>query len=270
MKILLLTGNHPRHFYLANQLAKRKLIAGHIIEERESFVPSPPADLHGIDRENFVRHFKDRDLAEDRFFSEHKEIDYEIPTYKVTRETLNSSETIEWIHKLDIDIAISYGVHKLNQDLLSALPEHAWNIHGGLSPWFRGNITLFWPFYMLRPNWAGMTIHRLTDRLDGGEIVHHSVPKLEYGDGVHDVACKAVMKVSEDIVNILVNNNLEETEYVPQKSSGKLYVGTDWTPMHLRLIYQTFDNNIVDHFLDGNLSRIEPKLVNALERENKQ
>ncbi|BDG45790.1 MULTISPECIES: formyltransferase family protein [Parageobacillus] len=89
---------------------------------------------------------------------------------------------------------MTYGVNKIDDHVIDMLPDYAWNIHGGLSPWYRGNITLFWPFYMLRPNWAGMTIHRLTSKLDGGDIVHHSVPKLEYGDGIHDVACKAVKK----------------------------------------------------------------------------
>ncbi|MED1420448.1 hypothetical protein [Bacillus smithii] len=110
-----------------------------------------------------------------------------------------------------------------------------------------------------------MTIHRLTSKLDGGDIIHHSVPKLEYGDGIHDVACKAVKKAAHDLVEILKRlKNGKVPSYVPQKSNGKLFVGTDWTPQHLRLIYQTFNNDIVDYYLDGKLTHVEPKLVNAL------
>jgi hypothetical protein len=32
-----------------------------------------------------------------------------------------------------------------------------WNIHGGLSPWYRGAITHFWPSYMLEPQLTGMS-----------------------------------------------------------------------------------------------------------------
>lgn len=267
MKVVLLTGSHPRHFFVVNQLAELGIVAGHVVEQREEFVPQPPPGLETVDQENFIRHFRDREQAEARFFKGNAEVMKDIPTFTCTRETLNTEQTIEWVRSVEADAAVSYGVHKLDSALLHALPEHAWNIHGGLSPWFKGNITLFWPFYMLRPNWAGMTIHRLTERLDGGEIVHHSVPELAYGDGIHDVACKAVQKVAQDLSKIFSEFTLEQVHYMPQKGNGKLFVGTDWTPQHLRFIYQTFNNDIVDQFLDGKLAKIEPPLVNAFQKD---
>lgn len=264
MKVILLTGSHPRHLYVVNQLVKLGIVVAHVIEKREEFVPQLPAYLKGIDRDNFIRHFKDRETSEQQFFTGHSEVSEKIPTLEVSKQTLNSIETIKWVEQFDADLAVSYGVHKLNDELLNSLPAHSWNIHGGLSPWFKGNTTLFWPFYMLRPNWAGMTIHRLSSRLDAGHIVHHSVPKLAYGNGIHDVASKAVMQVAEDLCSILSKYSLDEIEYVPQKGNGKLYVSTDWTPQHLRIIYQTFNNDIVDHYLDGKLPNPQPSLVNAL------
>lgn len=72
-------------------------------------------------------------------------------------------------------------------------------------------------------------------------------------------------KVAADLVEILKRlQSGKVPNYVPQKSNGKLFVATDWTPQHLRLIYQTFHNDIVDHYLDGKLGHVEPKLVNAL------
>src|SRR5690606_20697683 len=124
-----------------------------------------------------------------------------------------------------------------------------WNIHGGLSPWFRGSITMSWPFYMLRPNWTGMTLHYLSPKLDGGDIVHHSVPTLEYGDGIHDVACKAVRQMAEDLTRILELHAVgQPLPKEPQRTAGKLFLASDWTPQTLRLIYQTFNNDIVDAY----------------------
>lgn len=51
----------------------------------------------------------------------------------VSIDQLNSEETIDWLKSLNADLLISYGVHKLSQELLAQAPEHAWNIHGGLS-----------------------------------------------------------------------------------------------------------------------------------------
>ena len=266
MKVLLLTGSHPRHLYLVNKLAELNIIAAHVIEKRGAFVPQPPNHLEGIDRENFIRHFADRDRAEHHHFEGNENVQDTIPTLEVSLQGLNSVETIEWVRKQSFDLAISYGVHKLSDELLEVLPKHSWNIHGGLSPWYKGNTTLFWPFFMLRPNWAGMTIHRLSSRLDAGDIIHHSVPQLDYGDGLHDVACKAVKQVGADLAKILNEIPLNEIQYTPQKGNGKLWVGSDWLPQHLRFVYNTYNNDIVDQFLDGKLPRVDPPIISAFQR----
>lgn len=124
-------------------------------------------------------------------------------------------------------------------------------------------ITLFWPFYFLKPNWAGMTIHCLSANLDGGDILHHSVPKLEHGDKMHEVACKAVVQVAEDLCSILkCLDKGEKLVCVPQNGNGKLFLSRDWTPQTLRVIYELFEDKIVDMYLDGELEKSEPKLVN--------
>jgi folate-dependent phosphoribosylglycinamide formyltransferase PurN len=265
VKVVLLTGSHPRHLYVVNQLASLGCIVGHVMEQREAFVPQPPSGLEEQDRLNFIRHFKDRDSSERVFFEGNETVKESIPTLQVTMQSLNSQETLDWVKSFEADLMISYGVHKLSDELLAAGPKHAWNIHGGLSPWYRGNTTLFWPFYMLKPNWAGMTIHKLTAQLDGGDILHHSVPELAYGDGLHDVACKAVIQAAADLKRILSTRKLSELTYSKQKSAGKLYVSSDWQPQHLRVVYQLFDNDIVDQFLDGKLPHVKPTLVNAFD-----
>lgn len=267
LNVVLLMGSHPRHFYIANKLYEAGLLKAAVIEERGMFVPQPPEGLPDIDRENFIRHFRDRDEAEHRFFGEASidSFSSDVPVLRVTVEELNSEEVKEWVLSHQPNHVLTYGVHKISDELLKAFPEYSWNIHGGLSPWYRGNVTLFWPFYMLRPNWAGMTIHYLTAQLDGGSIVHHSVPELRRGDGVHDVACRAVVQVAEDIVRILqLRQRGREFPGVPQKSSGKLFVGTDWYPQHLRVIYNLYNNDIVDRYLDGEISSPPPSLITVL------
>ena len=265
MKAILLTGSHPRHLHIAKRLFDEGFLSGLLVEKREELLPSPYPGLSEQDRLNFIRHFQDREQAEQSAFKA-IELDYftSIPVRTVTISELNSPETAEWITELGCDTVLSYGIHKLEQNILDILPERAWNIHGGLSPWYRGNTTLFWPFYFLKPHWAGMTIHRLTSKLDGGDIVHHSVPELKRGQGIHDVACSAVKQVGEDLVRILA---LLRGDYsvvaIPQKTSGKLFTSADWRPHHLRLIYNTFDNDIVDRFLEGEFPSEGPRLVRA-------
>lgn len=64
----LLTGSHPRHFYLVNKLAELNIVSAHVIEKRGAFIPQPPSHLEDVDRTNFIRHFADRDKAEHLHF----------------------------------------------------------------------------------------------------------------------------------------------------------------------------------------------------------
>lgn len=263
MRVIIMLGSHPRHNYVAQQLINTGNVVGYLVEQRENFVPSPPAHLDEQDKQNFIRHFRDRDQSEHAMFPASVDVPEHVSVRNVTIDQLNSTETIEWISSLKADLLISYGVHKLSDQLLAQAPAQAWNIHGGLSPWYRGTTTLFWPFYMLQPNWAGMTVHKLSSKLDAGDILHHAVPELSYGDGIHDVANKAVKQVAEDLYYILTHMQLDELSFTPQKSAGKLFLSSEWKPEHLRVIYQLFNNDIVDHFLDGKLPKVDPPLVRA-------
>ena len=69
MGILFMGGSHPRHAYIARQIAKSTLLSGLIIERREAFIPDPPPGLNQHLADLFVRHFAGRAAAESRFFS---------------------------------------------------------------------------------------------------------------------------------------------------------------------------------------------------------
>ena len=91
---------------------------------------------------------------------------------------------------------------------------------------------------MLEPQLTGMTVHCLTQQLDGGDIVHHSVPQLIRNDKIHDLSCRAVMQVATDLPHLLKKlENKSLKPYLQQKYSGKLWIENDWKPEHLKLVY---------------------------------
>ncbi len=134
-----------------------------------------------------------------------------------------------------------------------------WNIHGGLSPWYRGVTTHFWPSYQLEPQMTGMTVHETTDAIDGGAVIHQSAAKLHRGDGLHDLACRAVMALGEEMPRLVAAlANLKPPK--PQGTTGRIWRSADWRPEHLHLIYDLYDDRIVDRYLDGDFIQSEPKL----------
>ena len=267
MKVVLITGSHMRHSYILNELFSAGKLAGVIMEKREAFIPTPPAGLKKIDRENFIKHFEKRDEAEKKFFGNNstEEIAESVPNLRTDLANLNSQASVDFIKKLDADFIFSYGCHLLSDEILARYDGRCFNLHGGLSPWFKGVATHFWPFYLLMPNWVGMTVHRTAKKADAGDILHQSVPILEKGDGMHDVACKAVFQSGKELVKILnLIENGKKVVCVPQKTSGKLFQNRDWAPQHLRLIYNTFNDDIVDCFLNGDISAPNPDIVDFL------
>lgn len=262
MKIVFLTGNQPRHLYLARALSEAGMLTRLVMEEREEFVPDPPSDLEASLSTLWRRHFEGRAEAESKHFGQPRlELEPEF-CLKVQREALNGPQVAGFVREAGADLAISYGVHFLNRETLDQFPKTRWNLHGGLSPWYRGVITLFWPSYMLEPQMTGMTVHHLTQALDGGPIVHHVPAPLVRGDGVHDLACRAVKSAAEELPELarrLEAGTLKEP--VKQKSSGKLWVSRDWRPEHLLPVYEMFGDRVVDAYLDGKLQQRQPDLV---------
>lgn len=260
MRVVFLTGDHRRHAYMARCIDAAGMLKALVIEKREPALPViRTSGRSDIDRLTAM-HFERRADAERRAFG--GAVMPEVPTLHISRDELNSSRTADFISRHSPDIVLSYGVHKLSSSLLDAMPtKRRWNIHGGLSPRYRGAITHFWPSYMLEPQMTGMTVHELTPALDGGAIVHQSIAELARGDGLHDLACRAVMSLGSEIGSLLALAKVKDIRPVPQKSSGKLWLAADWRPEHLRSIYDLYGDRIVDRYLDGEFKRRDPELI---------
>ena len=78
------------------------------------------------------------------------------------------------------------------------------NFHTGLLPYFKGTAENF-DILFLKPNYIGITIHRVEKKLDGGSIIHQCVPKFLKNDGIHDISCKAILKGIDDLKKILIS-----------------------------------------------------------------
>ena len=55
MKIIIFIGNHPRHFFFADQIIKNFSVEGVIIENREKILPNPNSNISTKDKDNFIK-----------------------------------------------------------------------------------------------------------------------------------------------------------------------------------------------------------------------
>lgn len=78
---------------------------------------------------------------------------------------------------------------------------------------------------------------------------------------MHDVACRAVTKF-QDLTSILEKlDQGAELKTHDLKKAGKLFESSDRTPETLRVIYELFDDRIVDLFLSGEIDSPLPKTI---------
>ena len=250
MSILLITGDHKRHIFFANFINKVFKVNGIIIEKREKIIPIFKNIKNLKDKKNAKKHFNNRFKYEKLFFN-HNGLEIE-NTHFV--QNLNDDYKLlsNFINNIKPEIVILFGTSVIKDPLFSILPNFTLNLHFGLAPYFKGTACNFWPFYFLTPNLCGCTFHFINKKLDSGKVIHHTLSSLQYGDSIHEVSCKTLLKACSDVLKIIDFYKIQKNiEGVNLSFQGKLFLNSDFTVEKLRIIYNLFNDDIVDHYLKG-------------------
>ena len=184
MKIIILTGSDLRHTFF------RKVISFNPnIETLQSFCEDHAGKIDNLitnlNEENIQRinHLKSRKVSEIDFFGL---IDKIIPDHSnpliIQRGTINDEKYLKQIISLKPDLIICYGCSIIKEDLLNSFENKILNLHLGLSPYFRGSGTNFWPLYYNIPEYIGATFMFMDDGIDTGEIIHQIRPTIFEND----------------------------------------------------------------------------------------
>ncbi len=261
MRLLILVGSHGRHLSVASRLLSLGLESLVISMSREEILPKPPLGLTKIDENNFIRHFKERALAEEKYFGTAAKTTSGVEKLQIAESELNGPHVLERVKNFKPSIVVIFGTKLIKEPLLSILPKHTFNLHLGISPEYKGSATLFWPFYMLEPQYAGYTLHKVTSKIDAGDIFHQGVPELVDDDGIHDVGAKVVLIAAEALCKLVIALVEEkEIKSIQQRRTGKLWLEKDFKPEHLRVIYNDYDNDVVKAYLRNEIQGTTPIL----------
>jgi len=266
--ITLITGDHIRHKYLVDSFSKNFDDICWIIEKREDVIPSIDRSFNSQIQNLQKIHFEKRYQSEKDFFSE-KAGDYSktksIKIFEINKEDIENGKLDKILNNIDSNILITYGCHKISNKTLSKFKYLKWNVHGGLSPWYRGVATHFWPSYMLEPEFTGVTLHELSEEIDGGNIIHQTSINLNSNDGVHDNACRVVKNFSDNVPKMIKLNIINEKKIIGinHTSTGRIWTQKMWSPLHLKIIYEVYKDRINEYCLN-NKDVKKPKLVTVL------
>ena len=111
----------------------------------------------------------------------------------VSAGACNDPAEVALMAALGPDVVLVFGTGILREPLLSAFDGRIINIHLGLSPYYRGAGTNFWPLVNREPEYVGATIHYLDAGIDTGPILAHARPTIARGDGPHDIGNKTIV-----------------------------------------------------------------------------
>ena len=93
------------------------------------------------------------------------------------------------------------------------------NIHLGLSPYYRGAGTNFWPLVNGEPEYCGATIHILDGGVDTGPVIAHVRPEIAAGDGPHDIGNKTIVAAAGALADAAVALDARAAE--PRAAAGR-------------------------------------------------
>ena len=266
--IILFTGDHLRHKYFVDSFSKVFEDLVWIIEKREKFIPDMDKNFNTEIQKLQKKHFEKRHSAENEFFTA-KAGDLSSnrisQIFKINQLDFFNGKLKKILMKKKSKFLISYGVHKIPDNILKYVTGYKWNVHGGLSPWYRGVITHFWPSYMLEPEYTGMTLHETTKNIDGGNIIHQSISTLNINDGIHQNACRVVKNFSDKLPKLLYKNIQKKKKLIgiENKTTGRIWTSKMWSPLHLKIIYKVYEDKINKYCIE-NKKIINPKIKSIL------
>jgi folate-dependent phosphoribosylglycinamide formyltransferase PurN len=190
------------------------------------------------------RYFSRVTAAEREVFGRVRFAPREVMQLVIKDGDLNRLTLAELAPALDSDVYVVFGASYIKGALIDFLvSRRAYNIHMGVSPYYRGSSCNFWALYDRRPEMVGATIHLLSSGLDSGDMLFHALPPAieldPFALGMH-----AVKSAHRGFVEQLIAGRLATMTPVRQdKSLQQRYTRNS-----------DFNDSVAQEYLDRQLS----------------
>ena len=218
-RIAFLTSRTPQSIYIINRLSSVGDVVGILYETPRSKAKPLPEIRKRIKCHGFFKLIDQilfrlwerivlipRDLEK---INTHlpPEMTEEILEKKIPLNTfasLNKPEAVRRLSELKPDVVIVCGTSILKTPIIDVCREGIINLHTGIIPEYRGVYSAFWALYMANTDNIGVTIHRVSEKLDVGQVLFqeriHFDPSY---DTINTLFAKQIVKGTELIIKAL-------------------------------------------------------------------
>jgi len=238
LKILILTGGSARHLHVANRLCgSAEALA--IVQETGSHWTWRKL-LKLLRPDNFARKLarwlRDRKRytggGEAKFFfgDQTPKLDRQDIATEVNH--INHPEVLALARRLKPDLICVFGTSLIRGPLLDAGRLGMVNLHGGLSPEYRGADCSFWALHNGEPEKLGCTLHYIDSGIDTGGLIAHISPPIHPGEDELTLFWRAVQESAEVYAELLQRIEAGEQFGVSQPDKGRLYQVRDRGARH--------------------------------------
>jgi phosphoribosylglycinamide formyltransferase-1 len=250
-KIIILTGSELRHDFFRKYLALSAEI-----EVLASYCEGTQKSLSSLtknERDNELRmaHLRIREQSEEDFFAPFVKMapDRSNPI-AIPKGKINTPSQSAAIIKAAPDLLVCYGSSIIREPLLSAFPRRFLNIHLGLSPYYRGSGTNFWPLVNGEPEYVGVTFMHIDAGVDTGEIIHQMRAKIALGDNPVQIGNRLISAMAETCLKILGRwDKLKKMRQLAPSPRDKIFRKKDYTERSVLTLYKFFSNGLVRDYL---------------------
>ncbi len=256
MKLAILTSVQTRHLYFANRLRSCFEVRA-VAYETIAYAPEDvrPPRLSAHDQSIVDHHFEDRTQQELRFFGADAapiEPGSDCVVLKLAPGTLNDPATLQSLDDAGVDTVAVFGTNLIKSVLLNRYADRMVNMHLGLSPYYRGTATNFYPLLNEEPEYVGATIHLLDTGIDTGPILRHARPAITADDGPHTIGCKAIASGIEAMIAVLADLRDDRLNPVPQwpVDNPKLCLRKDYDVRQVVELYRKLEAGLIPLYVE--------------------
>lgn len=230
---MILCGRSPRHLYVANRLCESADVAAIVHEVPAQWTMEKlKRNLRpGIFWRKAWRWLRDRKRyagnPEAKFFFGEKPPQLNHPELVKEVPSVSSPEMLALAEELKPDLICVFGTSLIRGELLERFT--LINLHGGLSPEYRGADCTFWALYNGEPDKVGCTLHFIDAGIDTGRLLAHVCPEIRRDDDELILFWRAVQESAGVFAEAVGKVFRGEIEGAVQENKGRLYQVRDRT-----------------------------------------
>ena len=255
MNLAVLTSVETRHRYFARRLHEALGVKA-VVYEHIGYSPAATESYDLTpDEERIIReHFADRARQEARYFGHSSEPfsrDDGVAVQELRSGQLNAPKSIAFLAEAGVDTIAVFGTNLIKPPLLTRYAGRCINLHLGLSPYYRGTATNFYPLLNEEPEYVGATIHLIDAGIDSGPIFAHALPEIVADDGPHTIGCKAIAAGIEMMIEVLRRFGEGTIEPVPQWSEphARLHLRKDYHPRQVVDLHRKLSSGLIRRYV---------------------